>query len=264
MLDQQSPVSSRTIAPPHPQSPHLQEARDKLIVALDFPSGRDAIAFADRLDGACRWFKVGLELFLAAGGSIVETLRHRGHSVFLDLKLHDIPNTVAAAVRSVGPLGAELLTVHAGGGPAMLAAAAEAAAKLAHSPRLLAVTVLTSMDETQLAATGTTRDLAEQALLLARMAYANEIHGFVCSPEEAHSLRSALPEAILVTPGIRPTGSDMGDQKRVATPAAALAAGANYIVVGRPITQAGNPAEAARAILAEMSLATSKSTAGIA
>src|SRR5271154_3052208 len=112
MLDQQHAVSSRVVMPPPPK-----EARDQLIVALDFPSGRDALAFVDRLDGACRWFKVGLELFLAAGGSIVETLRTRGHSVFLDLKFHDIPNTVAAAVRSVGPLGAELLTVHANGGP---------------------------------------------------------------------------------------------------------------------------------------------------
>ncbi len=241
------------IAPPHPE-----EARDKLIVALDFPSGRDAMAFVDRLEGACHWFKVGLELFLVAGGSIVETLRHRGHSVFLDLKFHDIPNTVAAAVRSVGPLGAELLTVHASGGPAMLTAAAEAAANIADPPRLLAVTVLTSMDGAQLAATGITRDPAEQALLLARMAYATKIHGFVCSPEEAHSLRSALPEALLVTPGIRPTASDIGDQKRIATPAAALAAGANYIVVGRPITQASNPAEAARAILAEMNIPRAK------
>src|SRR5271170_1857520 len=247
MLDEQLGASLQAVAPPlH------EEARDRLIVALDLPSGKDALALVDRLEGTCRWFKVGLELFLAAGGSIVETLRHRGHSVFLDLKFHDIPNTVAAAVRSVGPLGAELLTVHAGGGPAMLAAAAEAAAKLAHSPKLLAVTVLTSMDETQLAATGITRDPAEQALLLARMAYANGIHGFVCSPEEAHSLHLAHPEALLVTPGIRPAGSEIGDQKRIATPAAALAAGATYLVVGRPITQASDPAEAARAILAEM------------
>ena len=250
MLDQQHAASSRVVAP----APHREEARDQLIVALDFPSGREAMAFVDRLDGACRWFKVGLELFLAAGGSIIETLRHRGHSVFLDLKFHDIPNTIAAAVRSVGPLGAELLTVHASGGPAMLNAAAEAAADMADPPRLLAVTVLTSIDGTQLAATGITRDMADHALLLARMAYANNIQGFVCSPEEAHSLRSALTDAVLVTPGIRPTGSEISDQKRIATPAAALAAGANYLVVGRPITRASNPGEAARAILAEMTL----------
>jgi orotidine-5'-phosphate decarboxylase len=234
--------------------PPANEARNRLIVALDFPSGKDAFAFVDQLDGTCQWFKVGLELFLAAGGSIVESLRHRGHSVFLDLKFHDIPNTVAAAVRSVAPLGAELLTIHASGGPAMLAAAAEAAASLTNAPRLLAVTVLTSMDRAQLAATGVIRSPAEQALLLANMAFSNGIGGFVCSPEEASSLRSALPETVLVTPGVRPVGAAIGDQRRVATPAAALAAGANYLVVGRPITQASNAAEAARAILAEMTL----------
>jgi orotidine-5'-phosphate decarboxylase len=247
MLDQQPVASLQAVAPPLPE-----EARDRLIVALDLPSSKDALALVDRLDGTCRWFKVGLELFLAAGGSIVQTLRARGHSVFLDLKFHDIPNTVAAAVRSVGPLGAELLTVHAGGGPAMLFAAAEAAAGLADSPQLLAVTVLTSMDQAQLAATGSARSPVEQTLLLARMAFANEIHGFVCSPQEASHLRAAHPLSVLVTPGIRPAGSATGDQKRIATPAAALAAGATYLVVGRPITQASDPAEAARMVLAEM------------
>jgi orotidine-5'-phosphate decarboxylase len=248
MLDQLHAASPRIVAPPP------EEARDQLIVALDFPSSAQALAFVDRLEGSCRWFKVGLELFLAAGGSIVETLRHRGHSVFLDLKLHDIPNTVAAAVRSVGPLGAELLTVHASGGPLMLEAAAEAATNLADPPRLLAVTVLTSMDQAQLAAIGTLRSAEEEVLLLARMAFANGIAGFVCSPEEAGTLRSALHGAVLVTPGIRPAGAAIGDQKRIATPATALAAGASYLVVGRPITQAADPAEAANAILAEMKL----------
>jgi orotidine-5'-phosphate decarboxylase len=247
MFDRQSAASSRIVAPPQPEG-----ARDKLIVALDFPSGHQALAFVDRLEGSCRWFKVGLELFLAAGGSIVETLRHRGHSVFLDLKFHDIPNTVAGAIRSVASLGAELLTVHASGGPAMLEAAAEAAAGLVDPPRLLAVTVLTSMDHAQLAAIGALHSPAEEVLLLARMAFANGITGFVCSPEEAGTLRSALHEAVLVTPGIRPAGAAIGDQKRIATPAAALAAGASYLVVGRPITQAADPAQAANAILDEM------------
>jgi orotidine-5'-phosphate decarboxylase len=229
-----------------------RDAQDRLIVALDFPSRREAMDLVDRLEGACRWFKVGLELFLAAGGSMVEVLRERDYSVFLDLKFHDIPNTVAGAVRSVGPLGAELLTVHAAGGPAMLAAAAEAAAGLAHPPKLLAVTVLTSMDQAQLAATGVTLTPAEQALALAKMAFGSGISGFVCSPEEALSLRAAIPRATLVTPGVRPSGAVIGDQKRIATPAAALAAGADYLVVGRPITQAPNPAEAAQAIFAEM------------
>ena len=254
MLDQRDRSILHVSAP----APRPEEARDRLIVALDFPSAHDAIDFIDRLEGACRWFKVGLELFLAAGGAIVQTLRSRGYSVFLDLKFHDIPNTVASAVRSVGPLGAELLTVHASGGPAMLAAAAEAAAGLALPPRLLAVTVLTSMDRAQLAATGSLRSPEEEVLLLARMAFASGIHGFVCSPEESASLRSALPESLLVTPGIRPAGAGAGDQKRIATPAAALAAGANYLVVGRPITQAKNPTEAARAILAEMNASGTK------
>jgi orotidine-5'-phosphate decarboxylase len=249
MLDQQ------TLAPPGTSAPSdNKQARDRLIVALDFPSGPQALALVDRLEGACRWFKVGLELYFAAGGSIVETLRRRGHSVFLDLKFHDIPNTVASAVRSVGPLGAELLTVHASGGPAMLMAAAEAAAGLASPPRLLAVTVLTSLDQAQLTAIGIGSSPADHALQLAEMASANGIGGFVCSPEEAANLRAALHSAVLVTPGIRPAGSSSGDQKRVATPSAALAAGADYLVVGRPITQAINPAEATQTILAQMTL----------
>ncbi len=231
----------------------IKEAREQLIVALDFPSGPAALNFVDRLEGACQWFKVGLELYLAAGGSIVETLRSRGYSVFLDLKFHDIPNTVASAIRSVAPLGAQMLTIHAAGGPAMLAAAAETAASLPESPTLLAVTVLTSMDRPQLTATGIAESPAGQATRLAKMAHANGVHGFVCSPEEATNLRATLPDSILVTPGIRPAGSAIGDQKRIATPAAAIAAGASYLVVGRPITQAENPATAANAILTQIS-----------
>jgi orotidine-5'-phosphate decarboxylase len=231
----------------------IPEARERLIVALDLPTGRQALHLVEGLEGTCQWFKVGLELYLAAGRTLVETLRERGYSVFLDLKLHDIPNTVAGAVRSVGPVGAQLLTIHAAGGPSMLAAAAEAAASLADPPLLLAVTVLTSMDQAQLTATGVVATPAGQAMLLAQMAFANGIRGFVCSPEEAALLRAALPGSTLVTPGIRPAGAAIGDQRRIATPAAALAAGASYLVVGRPITQAAHPAEAARAILQEMS-----------
>lgn len=226
-------------------------ASDKLIVALDFPDAHAALSLVDRLDGRCRWFKVGLELYLAAGNSIIETLKRRGYSVFLDLKLHDIPNTVAGAVRSVSQFGVDLLTVHAAGGPAMLTAAAEAAS-LSSAPQLLAVTVLTSMDATQLAAIGITGSPAEQVLRLAQMAHASGIHGFVCSPEEVATVRKELPDATLVIPGIRPTGAAIGDQKRIATPAAAMAAGASYLVVGRPITQATDPAAAAEAILHEM------------
>jgi orotidine-5'-phosphate decarboxylase len=231
------------------------DPKDKLIVALDFPDAANALQLVDKLDGSCRWFKVGLELYLAAGSSMVETLKKRGFSVFLDLKLHDIPNTVAGAVRSVAGLGADLLTVHAGGGPAMLAAAAEAAATSQTAPRLLAVTVLTSMDASQLAAIGVASTPAEQTLRLARVAHAAGIAGLVCSPEEASQLRQTLPGSVLVTPGIRPAGAAIGDQRRIATPAAALAAGADYLVVGRPVTQAKEPSAAVHEILLEMNKA---------
>jgi orotidine-5'-phosphate decarboxylase len=233
------------------------QSRGRLIVALDFPSANEALHLVDQLEGACQWFKVGLELYLSAGNQIVAALKERGFSVFLDLKLHDIPNTVAGAVRSVVPLGADLLTLHALGGPEMLKAAAEAAGSVPNAPRLLAVTVLTSMDTSQLAAIGVSFTPAEWALGLASMAHRCGIGGFVCSPEEAASMRSKLPDVVLVTPGIRPSGAGLGDQKRVATPAAAIAAGANYLVVGRPITQAHNPGEAARHILDEIDSAAS-------
>ncbi len=231
------------------------EARERLIVALDYPTYDQALALLDRLDGACQWFKVGLELYLSSGNRIVHTLKDRGFSVFLDLKLHDIPNTVAAAVRAVAPLGADLLTVHALGGPEMLKAAADAAGSLSQAPRLLAVTVLTSMDASQLQAIGVSASPADQALTLAAMASSSGISGFVCSPEEAARLRSSLPDALLVTPGIRPAGAALGDQKRIATPASAITAGASHLVVGRPITQAHDPAEATRHILNEIAAA---------
>jgi orotidine-5'-phosphate decarboxylase len=246
-------VPQETPARYNAQGRTTSEPADKLIVALDFPNALQALALVDRLGDRCRWFKVGLELYLAAGNSIVETLKRRGFSVFLDLKLHDIPNTVAGAVRSVAGLGVDLLTVHASGGPIMLAAASEAAAGISNAPRLLAVTVLTSMDAEQLTATGITTSPAAQALRLARIAHGAGIHGFVCSPEEASQMRRELPDSILVTPGIRPAGAAIGDQMRIATPAAALAAGADYLVIGRPITQAEDPLLASEGILKEIS-----------
>jgi orotidine-5'-phosphate decarboxylase len=183
----------------------------------------------------------------------VETLTARGHSIFLDLKFHDIPNTVAGAVRAAARLGARMMTLHAAGGPAMLAAACAALDGVVDPPELLAVTVLTSMDAAQLKAAGWGRAPAAQVKLLANMGLKAGIHGFVCSPEEVAALRELTGAAgVLVTPGIRPSGSDAGDQKRMATPAAALRAGASYLVVGRPITQAPEPAKAAEAILKEM------------
>ena len=237
----------------------VEEARKRLIVALDAPDARSAFEMVNRLENTCQWFKVGLELFVAAGPAVLEPLVARGHSVFLDLKLHDIPNTVAGAARSAAAMGAHMMTVHSLGGPAMLAAAREALAHLADPPELLAVTVLTSMDAAQMKAAGLDRSPAEQVELLARMGMGAGIRGFVCSPQEVAALRGLTgPEGVLVIPGIRPAGADIGDQKRVATPEAALRQGASYLVVGRPITQAPHPAEAAEAILREMAGALQK------
>lgn len=210
----------------------------------------------ERLEELCCWYKVGLELYLAEGNDFIHELHHRGCSVFLDLKLHDIPNTVAGAVRSVCETGAEMLTVHASGGPAMLRAAAEAASAYEHAPQLLAVTVLTSMDSEQLAAVGIGRPADTQVLRLAEIAAEAGVTGLVASSQETARLRQAFPAATLVIPGIRPAGAELADQKRVATPAAALAAGASYLVIGRPITQASDPVAAARAIHDEMQHAT--------
>jgi orotidine-5'-phosphate decarboxylase len=237
----------------HPPDSPFEIARERLIVALDVPTAEAALALAERLEDQCQWFKVGLELYIAAGPAIVEKLVSRGHSIFLDLKLHDIPNTVAAAVRSAASLGANLLTVHASGGLAMLAAAQEAVSLMATPPQLLAVTVLTSIDQAQLKATGVHATPQEQAALLANLGLQAGIRGFVCSPQEAAALRAlAGPEGVLVTPGIRPNGADQGDQQRIATPTYALDQGASYLVVGRPITQAADPALAAEAILLEI------------
>jgi orotidine-5'-phosphate decarboxylase len=231
----------------------LEAARQRLIVALDVSDAAGAMALVNRLEGNCSWFKVGLELFIAAGPAVLEPLLKRGHSVFLDLKLHDIPNTVAGAVRSAAALGVKMITVHAAGGPAMLAAAQDALTGLAEPPQLLGVTMLTSMDQAQLKAIGLDRTPAQQVALLAAMGMAAGLRGFVCSPQEVAALRSLTgPEGVLVTPGIRPAGAVRGDQQRIASPADALRQGASYLVVGRPITQAADPAEAAEAILCEM------------
>jgi orotidine-5'-phosphate decarboxylase len=231
----------------------LELARHRLIVALDVPDSKSAMRLVAELEGTCNWFKVGLELFIAAGPAVLEPIIARGHNVFLDLKLHDIPNTVAGAVRSAAGLGVRMLTVHAGGGPAMLAAAKAVLLDFAHPPELLAVTVLTSMEAEQLNAVGVDRLPSQQVEMLAKMGLQAGIRGFVCSPQEVGALRTLTgPEGVLVIPGIRPAGAAIGDQKRVAGPAEALRQGASFLVVGRPITQAPNRAEAATAILEEM------------
>jgi len=239
-------------------------AKDRLIVALDLPSAREALALVDRLEGSCRWFKVGMQLFYSQTGDsrrqdVIVELRERGFDVFLDLKLHDIPNTVAGAVRSLEDVGASLLTVHAGGGAAMLEAAREAV----RSPnlRLLAVTVLTSMDAAQLEAVGVAGGTSPQVLRLGRLAKAAGMDGLVCSAEEIGVLRAELgEETLLVVPGIRPAGAAVGDQRRVASPGEALRRGASMLVVGRPINQAADPARAAQTILAEMDEALERSS----
>src|SRR5258708_22705739 len=186
--------------------------KDRLAVALDLPSEQEAIKLVDRLGQTCQWFKVGMELYYAAGNSIVQQLRDRGFNVFLDLKLHDIPNTVAGAVRSATQAGASLLPIHAAGGAAMISAAADAASAPG-SPRLLAVTVLTSMDANELAGIGITASPAEQVLRSAKLAQTSGINGMVCSPEDVATLRKETgPNTLLVLPGLPPTVSALIDQ----------------------------------------------------
>ncbi len=234
-------------------SDSYEEARKRLIVAVDVPSAKAAMELVSRLEGTCPWLKVGLELFTAAGPAIVELLVARGHSIFLDLKFHDIPNTVAGAVRSAAGLGARMMNLHALAGPAVLLAAREELEKLSDPPKLLVVTVLTSMDAEQLSAVGVAASPAAEVEKLGRLALEAGIRGFVCSSQEVAALRSLTgANGTLVVPGIRPAGVAVGDQRRVATPAETLRQGASYLVVGRPITQAANPAEAARQVLEEM------------
>ena len=228
-----------------------QSGAARIIPALDSGDAARAQALAESLAPHCGVLKVGLELFTSTGPAIVSAMaRHR--PVFLDLKLHDIPNTVAGAVRSLLPLKPAMMTLHAAGGAAMIAAArAEAEKAGADRPMLLAVTVLTSIDAETLASTGVAASPADQVLRLARLALAAGADGLVCSPQEAGVLRAALgPAPFLVVPGVRPAGSAVGDQARTATPAEAVAAGADWIVVGRPITGAPDPAAAAAAIAA--------------
>jgi len=246
-------TKSATASADLPGTSPLAEARKRLIVALDVPDIASAISLVDRLEDTCQWFKVGLELFVATGPAVLEPLLKRGHKVFLDLKFHDIPNTVTGAMHSAAALGASMITVHAGGGPAMLAAACGALEGMKNPPQLLAVTLLTSMDSAQVDAVGLDHSPGTQVEILAPMAMGVGVRGFVCSPQEVAKLRLLTgPGGVLVTPGIRPAGAQLLDQKRIATPAEALRRGASYLVVGRPITQAADPAKAAEAILKEM------------
>ncbi len=227
-----------------------------LIVALDVPSSREAAEAVARIGDAVSFYKVGLELFLADGPETLRLLRGEGKRVFLDLKLHDIPRTVERAVGSCLRWGPDLLTVHAQGSSAMVEAAARAVREAGAATRILAVTVLTSLDRSDLDLLGVARPVEEQVLALGRLAVGAGAHGLVCSPREAGALRKALgPDALLVTPGVRPAGGALGDQKRVATPADAIRAGATHLVVGRPVLGAPDPRAAALAIREEMAAA---------
>ena len=229
------------------------DARDRLIVALDVPSVAAAQATIEKLGDAVSFYKIGYQLAFAGGFALAESLSRANKQVFLDLKLHDIGNTVARGVESVAGTGATFLTVHAYPQTMHAAVDARAGSKL----RILAVTVLTSYDDADLAAAGYDFTVAE--LVAERAAQARDIgvDGLVCSPEEAANVRTIVGARMaLVTPGIRPAGAPSGDQKRIMTPAAAIAAGADYLVVGRPILEAPDPKAAAQAIVAEIAQAT--------
>ncbi len=231
---------------------------NRLIVALDFPDMDKVHGLVTALGDAVGHYKVGMELFYAAGGEAVRFLRAAGKEVFLDLKLHDIPTTVSNSIKVLTTLGATMVNVHASGGLAMMKGAALAAVETAATsgrprPKLIAVTVLTSLDEAEWARLNCAAPIGAQAVNLAKMAREAGLDGVVASPQEAAAIREACgPEFLIVTPGVRPAGSAVNDQSRVATPAGALRAGATHLVVGRPITAAPEPKAAAVAILREM------------
>ncbi len=225
-----------------------------LILALDVPTREEAAPILRQLCGNLRWVKIGLQMFTAYGPNYVREVAGMGFEVFLDLKLHDIPNTVAKAVESLGPLPIRMLTLHCSGGGEMMRAALAAQQKTNPKLLLLGVTVLTSTDAAGLAEIGVPVPPADQVSRLGQLATSAGLNGLVCSPQEVGLLRRALPASVqLVTPGIRPAGEAGGDdQKRVMSPAEAARAGSSYIVVGRPILKAVDPAAAARAILADL------------
>ena len=230
---------------------------DRIVLALDLPAEQDALDWVRRMSGRVGMFKIGLRLFTACGPALVGKVLAAGGSVFLDLKYHDIPNTVAAAVREAVGLGASLLTVHASGGEAMLRAASEAADAAARPgaepARILAVTVLTSLGERDLAALGVARLLEEHVTALAEMAWMAGCAGVVASPREVRALRARMgPAPLIVTPAIRSPESPADDQTRTSTPGEAVAAGADLLVIGRPILEARDPDAALDAILAAL------------
>lgn len=229
----------------------------RIVVALDYAKPTDALRFVDSLDPEKCRVKVGKELFTAGGPDLIAALHARNFDVFLDLKFHDIPNTVAKAVTAAAELGVWMVNVHASGGEAMLKAAKQALEPFQDkAPLLIAVTVLTSMGESDLHAVGVTRSLEDQVLALAKLTKACHLDGVVCSAQEAAMLKSELGEDfVLVTPGIRPAGSERHDQSRVMTPAQAVVAGVDYLVMGRPIRESKDPVATLSAIADEISTA---------
>ncbi|MCI5708979.1 orotidine-5'-phosphate decarboxylase [Veillonella caviae] len=233
-------------------------ADDRLIVALDVSTMDAMKSIVSSLGDSVSFYKVGMELFYAEGDQTVRYLQDQGKHVFLDLKLHDIPNTVAHGVSSLTRLGANLITIHGQGGPIMMKAAAQAARESAEQlgierPKLLAITVLTSFDDEAWTSIGGQLPISDQVIRLAKLAKDSGLDGVVCSALEAKMIREACgPNFLIVTPGIRPSFAATNDQKRIATPASALADGASRLVIGRPITQAANPQEAVRLIIEEM------------
>ena len=235
-------------------------AKERLIIALDVATAADARKLVTLFGEEACFYKIGLQLFTAAGPDFVREIAGQGKRIFLDLKLHDIPNTVAAAVKSISGLGVELLTVHASGGPQMLAAAVAAAAEgrpdAQTALKILAVTLLTSMSEADLKQTGIPATVADHVLRMADLAAAAGCGGVVCSPQEVSQVRKRLrEEMVIVAPGVRPAGGAQADHSRVASPGEAIRAGATQLVVGRPITAASDPRQALRAVLKEMEAA---------
>ena len=225
-----------------------------VIVAMDFPSTEDILACAGSLDPELCRLKIGFEAFLTAGPGLVEQLQKQGFEIFLDLKFHDIPNTVAAACHAAARLGVWMINIHASGGRQMMEAASEAIASESNPPRLIAVTVLTSMSAQDLSSLGLKAEPAEQVSVLAALAKQSGMDGVVCSAQEAEALRQAHGrDFLLVTPGIRPAGSDTGDQHRIMTPRDAMDAGSDYLVIGRPITQSSEPLQVLKKILVTLS-----------
>jgi orotidine-5'-phosphate decarboxylase len=232
----------------------MYDPRQRLIVALDVSSAAAAQKIVAAVGDSASCYKVGMQLYTAEGPQVVRDLVAAGRRVFLDLKYHDIPNTVAAAVREAAGLGVSMLTIHASGGGKMMRAATDSAATANPALMILAVTVLTSLNDSDLDKLAIHGRVQDQVLRLAALALANGCHGVVASAQEASALRIELEgDFAIVTPGVRPAGTEPGDQARVVTPAEAIAAGATHIVVGRPITEAADPASEARAILGQIS-----------